>query len=365
MTASVTFHHNFYNQCQSRLPFARQANMHMYNNYYYKSSGNNMQIYAGAYAFIENSYFEDVRRSFTISDRGIAQSAVKSYNNIYKNSPSDGATIVSSRNEVVDNQNVFNSTFDMDEHDFYYDGYYNSSDVSLMLETEMVKTYIPLVAGAGKLVSLNYSLHTIEENDPYVDSKVTATYTTNVPLTEGLYYQAIDANSLVKGESSIDNTTIVKSENGTIYVNDTSATLSTVGYDIFGSNNQASSGIITYEMDVTLTGVGSKWNFLRFLDTQGNEALAIRAASDTKYMAYTLNNDDSTEKVISSTAFSEGTYHVSLTINYSTSTATLSVGNKTVTISSFNKTISGIKFMTAIKATDRSFTIKNITITKE
>ena len=30
-TACVTFHHNFYDQCSSRLPLGRQANMHMYN----------------------------------------------------------------------------------------------------------------------------------------------------------------------------------------------------------------------------------------------------------------------------------------------------------------------------------------------
>ena len=58
-TTNVTFHHNYYLNCGSRLPLGRQAVMHMYNNYYYGSTGTNMSIRAGGYAFIENSIFEN------------------------------------------------------------------------------------------------------------------------------------------------------------------------------------------------------------------------------------------------------------------------------------------------------------------
>ncbi len=365
MTSCVTFHHNYYNQCQSRLPFARQANMHMYNNYYYKSSGNNMQIYAGAYAFIENSYFKDVKNTFNVSDRGLGTAAVKSYNSTFDNSPYSGATIVESRTEAVNNQNVFSTTFDMDSDIFYFDTNDNISDVSLMLQTDKVPTYIPIVSGAGKLVALDYSLHTTEHNDPYVDSKVKAQYTTNTPLNSGLYYQAINAGLVIQEESSIDDSTIVKEDNGTIYVTDTSSTLSTIGYYVLNNNDRVNAGKVTYSMEITLTGVGSKWNFLRFLDNDGDEVLAIRAATDTKNIAYTLDEDDSTETIIKNTPFKAGTYKITLTIDYSSSSAILKVGDYQTKISSFNYTIGAFKFMTAIKATDRSFTVKNITITKE
>lgn len=363
MTASVTFHHNYYNECQSRLPFARQANMHMYNNYYNKSTGNNMQIYAGAYAFIENCYFDSVKNTYSISDRGIALAAVKSYNNIYNECSSGAATIVSSRTEAVDNENVFNSHFDVDPSVFYFNNNNNISDVDLMFEAENVPTLVPLYAGAGKAVSLDYSLNIIEKNEPATiddDTKNYATYTNQVPTAAGLYYHTLDANNNIADESNISDTTYVLENKGKITIHDSSATESTVGYYIL--DNTPTTGTVTYSFDVTLTGVGSKWNFARFLDNTGKEVLAIRVAADTKYIAYTLNGDDTTETVIKSTAFKAGTYSISLTVNYNTSTATLSVGTNSATISNFNSQIIGFKFMTAVKATDRSFTVTNIKV---
>ena len=363
MTSGVTFHHKYYNACKSRLPFARQANMHMYNNYYYKSSGNNMQIYAGAYAFIENCYFSNVKNTYSISDRGIALAAVKSYNNIYNECSSGAATIVSSRTESVDNENVFNSHFDVDPSVFYFNNNNNISDVDLMFEAENVPTLVPLYAGAGKAVSLDYSLNIIEKNEPATiddDTKNYATYTNQVPTAAGLYYHTLDADNNIADEANIADTTYVLENKGKITIHDSSATESTVGYYIL--DNTPTTGTVTYSFDVTLTGVGSKWNFARFLDNTGKEVLAIRVAADTKYIAYTLNGDDKTETVIKSTAFKAGTYSISLTVNYNTSTATLSVGTNSATISNFNSQIIGFKFMTAIKAADRSFTVTNIKV---
>ena len=68
MTASITFHHNYYRQCSSRLPLARQANMHMYNNYYYGSTGTNMSLRASAVALIEYCYFENAMNPVTVND---------------------------------------------------------------------------------------------------------------------------------------------------------------------------------------------------------------------------------------------------------------------------------------------------------
>lgn len=163
-TANLTFHHNFYDECQSRLPFARQANMHMYNNYYYKSSGNNMQIYAGAYAFIENCYFENVKNTFTVKTSDGKVAAVKSYNNIYDNTSSSGATIVTDRLQAVSNGNIYGSTFDTDESIFYFDSANNKSDVSLLFLAEDVKELVPEYAGAGSAYYKNYIFNQVNEN---------------------------------------------------------------------------------------------------------------------------------------------------------------------------------------------------------
>lgn len=55
--ACFTFHHNYYNGCDQRMPLGRQANMHIYNNYFYKSGLYSVSLRAGAYAFVENCVF--------------------------------------------------------------------------------------------------------------------------------------------------------------------------------------------------------------------------------------------------------------------------------------------------------------------
>ena len=156
LSANITFHHNYYENCKSRMPFARQANMHIYNNYYSNSTGTTMQIYAGAYAFLENNYFENDNHAFTVDARGYkATPAIKAYNNIFSNSKyTDGATIVTTREAEVKNGNLFNSSFDTDSSFFYYDSVNKKSKVDNMIETKNVPSYVPLHAGAGKLTKL-------------------------------------------------------------------------------------------------------------------------------------------------------------------------------------------------------------------
>ena len=55
--ACFTFHHNYYNGCDQRMPLGRQANMHMYNNYYSGSGLYSISLRARAYAYIENCVF--------------------------------------------------------------------------------------------------------------------------------------------------------------------------------------------------------------------------------------------------------------------------------------------------------------------
>ena len=55
--ANFTFHHNYYNGCDQRMPLGRQANMHLYNNYYSSSGLYSVSLRASAYAYIENCVF--------------------------------------------------------------------------------------------------------------------------------------------------------------------------------------------------------------------------------------------------------------------------------------------------------------------
>lgn len=94
----MTFHHNYYENCASRLPLGRQANMHMYNNYYYKSTGTNMSIRANGYAFVENCYVEACNNPFETKGTGV----IKLYGTtIVSSKGTNTAVVASSREEYV------------------------------------------------------------------------------------------------------------------------------------------------------------------------------------------------------------------------------------------------------------------------
>ena len=164
-SANITFHHNYYEVCQSRLPLARQANMHMYNNYYYKSTGTNMSIRAGGYAFIEACYFENALNPIETKDYTDSKTnktyrgAVKLYNctfietgikdsNNKLNTTKNNIVKTNSRTQTVDNDNVFNKTFDTDSSAFYYES--GKTKASLLTSAEQAKTDCLNMAGVLK-----------------------------------------------------------------------------------------------------------------------------------------------------------------------------------------------------------------------
>lgn len=154
-TANVTFHHNFYDRCSSRLPLGRQANMHMYNNYYYKSSGTNMSIRAGAYALIEYCYFDNANVPIETKTGDSKKGVVKLFNCTAVGKSIDTSknniTVVTDRTAKVANDNIFNQNFDTDVNAFYYDAANKKSAVtSIITDVDEVKTEIPKLAGANR-----------------------------------------------------------------------------------------------------------------------------------------------------------------------------------------------------------------------
>ena len=152
-TANLTYHHNFYNQCNSRMPLARQANIHIYNNYYYGSTGTNMSLRASAYAFIENCYFDNAKNPIVSeTDATYGSGYAKIYGCIFvgheiEDKYSDYLTVVTDREQTVFSTTKFGQNFDTDSAIFYYDEANNRSDVENMLTAEEVRTLVPVLAG--------------------------------------------------------------------------------------------------------------------------------------------------------------------------------------------------------------------------
>ena len=72
---NLTYHHNYWQNCEARGPLGRQANIHMYNNYYEGQTDYAMNARANCYIFSEYNLFYMCKNPQRV-DAG----AIKSYN---------------------------------------------------------------------------------------------------------------------------------------------------------------------------------------------------------------------------------------------------------------------------------------------
>jgi len=144
---NLTHHHNYYYGVNSRLPFARGTNIHLYNNYY-ESCSEAVRVRKSCYVFSENNYFDSCKNAHLVNDN---TSAIKSYNDVFANCAKVQSTKVTNRNAPVDNKCVMNGIsyafFDTDGEWFYYDENNNCSDVSIMVNPDNLKEFLEQYAG--------------------------------------------------------------------------------------------------------------------------------------------------------------------------------------------------------------------------
>jgi pectate lyase len=66
----MTFHHNFYDRCGSRMPRISYISMHVYNTYFKEAQTYAIAAAHGCSAFVENNYFEKCERPMIIASQG-------------------------------------------------------------------------------------------------------------------------------------------------------------------------------------------------------------------------------------------------------------------------------------------------------
>ncbi len=154
---NITFHHNYFKDCQSRLPLARQANLHYYNNYFYGTTGSCMSLRANTYALSEANYFENSKNVIlSVSDSTYGAGVCKSYNDFFQNcSGTNDAIKVSSRSQIVKNTCTFGQNFDTDSSLFYYDTVNNITKVSYLTMANVAKEDCKLYSGATGINKIN------------------------------------------------------------------------------------------------------------------------------------------------------------------------------------------------------------------
>ena len=147
-TKSVTFHHNYYDNCSSRLPLGRRVNLHAYNNYYYNCT-TCQDMRANSYTLSENNLFKSCHYPQKVSSGAV----IKSFGDTYISCTSASqATSVTLRDQKVTNfckpdGTSDYSSFDTDNTLFYYDSTNHKSNVTLLEPTTNLDTTIPLEAG--------------------------------------------------------------------------------------------------------------------------------------------------------------------------------------------------------------------------
>ncbi len=100
----LTYHNNYWKDCESRGPLARQADIHMYNNVFDGQTSYCMNPRANAFIFSEYNLFIDSKDVMEVTSGGV----VKSFNDTFTNCRGNAqGVIVSSRDEVVENNNLY------------------------------------------------------------------------------------------------------------------------------------------------------------------------------------------------------------------------------------------------------------------
>lgn len=205
----LTYHHNLWQNSDSRTPLARNGNIHLYNNVFETTDDNKGSIsYAvntrvNAYIFSEANYFKAIKNPFIISHSG---GPIKSYGDIlYSTYGEHHQTIVETRDELVSSNNKYEN-FDTNSNIFYYDSINKKTNVERLTDAFTAKTEVYAYSGTYKQKPI------INIKDHYVTNVEPTLITESVvvqggKITKGTPFYVFEVNvdatfEMVAGSSS-------------------------------------------------------------------------------------------------------------------------------------------------------------------
>lgn len=186
---NLSYHHNIWYQCGSRIPLTRQANVHFYNNYVFGDPSEKNTPYthiskpalsyvhslrANCYLFSENNYYEGCKN---VND-GKNGGASKFYGNSFYacSDTSSPVSNVASRTQSVSSNCAYNGTsyanFDTNPTLFYYDS--TSAKSNCLLDDSVgARIRNVLYSGAQGHGSVTAKLQKMNTSEPGSSSSVT------------------------------------------------------------------------------------------------------------------------------------------------------------------------------------------------
>ena len=109
----LTYHHNYWKNCESRGPLARQADIHMYNNVFDGQSSYCASVRANSFIFSEyNAYVNECKDPVLLKSGGVFKSYNDALISLKKNAKNEG-TIVTDKSQKVDSACKY-ANFDTD-----------------------------------------------------------------------------------------------------------------------------------------------------------------------------------------------------------------------------------------------------------
>ena len=288
---NFTLHHNYFNNCSSRLPLVRQTNIHVYNNYYYKTTGTSSSIRANCSMFAENNYYDNAKNPFNVvTTSTYTGTSLKAYGNYFNNcstSGSSGGNTYLKSNNVTDRTESINGScnptgnkqlinFDTNSSLFYYDATKKVSDVTNLLDATLVKEHCLNYSGVLKGDFITED--TTTPNIPEVDEP-TQPETPEIPTDSTTTYISFDSFKVGQINS---NTTV----NGVVLNTKSGKTVEVKNYN----KNVGGQNINSY---LYLSGGGSYSELSVNFDITANSTITVYFSStgtSTRYPALYNSN---------------------------------------------------------------------------
>ncbi|MDE7263402.1 MAG: InlB B-repeat-containing protein [Anaeroplasmataceae bacterium] len=178
---NLTYHHNYYKNCESRGPLSRNANIHMYNNVFEGQSSYAMDARATAFIFSEYNLFYCCKSPQTNASGGV----IKSYNDCFSSVINDQlGVIVTDKTQNVSNScqyiagGIDYSKFETNPNQSYIP----SGDY--VLQTNMTDVRKACAARCGVVKDHGVAMQDVPMSQiSYLPSGVTPTKVTSYPTT--------------------------------------------------------------------------------------------------------------------------------------------------------------------------------------
>jgi hypothetical protein len=307
----LTYHHNYWDKCESRGPLARQANIHMYNNIFSGQTSYCMNPRANAYIFSEYNLFENCKNPMQVK-----LGAVKSYNDVLINCKGDmQGTVVTDKSTKV-NTDCQYANFDTNSSVSYIP----SGNYLLHTDTSKLAAYFDVYGGAQNADrTVNGRTSSDVEVQPQitytkVDAKeATATKNGNTEyyigsdgkfyVSENGNYREVPENSWVIPATGISNPDVYASASE----NAISLSWNTVNY----AEKYAVAVLNNGSWQIVATTSGTSYT-ASGLKAGTSYTVAVIAQFDGSW-----NQDYSKAVTVSTTASSAGTYPTNIQVAYS------------------------------------------------